>query len=133
MRSSVQSLFAMQTLNVDALFQELVKDNRDLVAALVVDGAGRVQTSDSLAPDVARAAVALAVPAREILDRVSAELGCGALRSVLLEGDRASLAFADVDGATTAVVVGATGASPGALRADALALAARVNETTRLS
>ncbi|MBL9024865.1 MAG: hypothetical protein JNL21_21895 [Myxococcales bacterium] len=123
----------MQTLNVDALFQELVKDNRDLVAALVVDGAGRVQTSDSLAPDVARAAVALAVPAREILDRVSAELGCGALRSVLLEGDRASLAFADVDGATTAVVVGATGASPGALRADALALAARVNETTRLS
>jgi predicted regulator of Ras-like GTPase activity (Roadblock/LC7/MglB family) len=123
----------MQALNVDALFQELVKDNRDLVAALVVDGAGRVHTSDSLAPDVARAAVALAVPAREILDRVSAELGCGALRSVLLEGDRASLAFADVDGATTAVVVGATGASPGALRADALALAARLNETTRLS
>lgn len=123
----------METLNVDALFQELVKDNRDLVAALVVDGAGRVRSSESLAPDVARAAVALAVPAREILDRVSAELGCGMLRTVLLEGDRASMAFADVDGATTAVVVGATGATPGAIRADALTLAARVGEATRAS
>ena len=123
----------MQTLNVDGLFRELVKDNRDLVAALVVDGAGRVQSSDSLAPDVARAAVALAVPAREMLDRVSAELGCGALRAVLLEGDRASIAFADVDGATTAVVVGATGASPGAIRADAVTLAARIGEVTRAS
>ncbi|MBK6519696.1 MAG: hypothetical protein IPG04_37565 [Polyangiaceae bacterium] len=123
----------MLTPDVDSILKELASNNRDLVAALVVDPTGRVQASESLAPEVARAAVAMAVPARDLLDRVSAELGCGALRAVLLEGDRATLAFADVDGASTAVLVGASGAAPGAIRSDALALASRLSRAGRPS
>jgi len=119
--------------NLEILLHSLTQNNPDLVAAMVVDPSGRVRASEAVAPEVARAAVALAVPARDLLDRVCAELGCGALRSVLIEGDLATLAFADVDGATTAVLVGATGAAAGALRADALAFVTRLQEGTRAS
>lgn len=122
---------AQQTL--EAVLQGLTQNNPDVVAAMVVDPTGRVRASEAVAPEVARAAVALAVPARDLLDRVCAELGCGGLRSVLIEGDQATLAFADVDGATTAVLVGATGAAAGALRADALTFVARLREGNRVS
>lgn len=118
---------------IEALIQSLARSNPDLVAAMVIDPSGRVRASEAVAPEVARAAVALAVPARDLLDRVCAELGCGALRSVLIEGDLATLAFADVDGATTAVLVGATGAAAGALRADALAFVTGIREGNRVS
>jgi predicted regulator of Ras-like GTPase activity (Roadblock/LC7/MglB family) len=107
----------------EVLFQQLTLHNSELVAALIVEPTGRVRTSGGLAPEVAKAATALAVPARDLLERVCAELGCGALRAVLIEGDHATLAFADIDGASTAVLVGATGAAAGALRADAIAFA----------
>jgi predicted regulator of Ras-like GTPase activity (Roadblock/LC7/MglB family) len=110
----------------EATFRELNRNNSEVVAALVVEPSGKVRVSEALAPEIAKAAVALAVPARDLLDRVCAELGCGALRTVLIEGDLATLAFADIDGASTAVLVGASGAASGALRADALSFAARV-------
>ncbi len=123
----------MSDPTLEDLLQALTQNNPDLVAAMVVDPSGRVNASRAVAPEVARAAVALAVPTRDLLDRVSAELGCGTLRSVLLEGDLATLAFADIDGASTAVLVGATGAAPGALRADALAFVSRLQESARVS
>jgi predicted regulator of Ras-like GTPase activity (Roadblock/LC7/MglB family) len=111
---------------LDQLMSTVGRNNAEAVAALLVDGAGRVQKSETTAPEVARAAIALATPLRELLDRTAAELGCGALRVALVEGTDASLAFADVDGDITAVLVGAAGAAPGALRADALWLADQV-------
>jgi predicted regulator of Ras-like GTPase activity (Roadblock/LC7/MglB family) len=123
----------MSDPKLEDLLQSLTQNNPDLVAVMVVDPSGRVNASQAVAPEVGRAAVALAVPARDLLDRVSAELGCGTLRSVLLEGDLATLAFADIDGASTAVLVGATGAAPGALRADALAFVGRLQESARVS
>ena len=104
----------------------LRRDNPDVVGAIVIDGRGNVRSADAVSPDLVAVAVALIVPARDLLERLAAELGCGALRSFVVEGDRACLAFADVDGATTAVVLGQTGAAPGALRADAISLAAQV-------
>ncbi|WP_437758614.1 hypothetical protein [Sorangium sp. So ce1389] len=105
------------------LVSTLARGNPEVTAAMVVDGQGRVQASETLAPEVVRAAVAMVVPLREFLDRAAAELGCGALRGTLVEGTEATFALADVDGDRTAVVVGASGASPGALRADSIWLA----------
>ena len=102
----------------------LRRNNPDVLGALVVDARGTVRAADAVSAEVVAAAVALVVPARELLDRLAAELGCGAVRSVFVEGDRASLAFADVDGSSTSIVIGQTGAAPGALRADAVALSA---------
>jgi predicted regulator of Ras-like GTPase activity (Roadblock/LC7/MglB family) len=113
--------------------RELRRNNAEVIGAFVIDGDGRVLAADAVTPDVSAAAVALVVPARELLDRVAAELGCGAVRTFFLEGDRASIAFADVDGSSTAVVLGQTSAAPGALRADALELAHRAAGERRLS
>jgi len=107
------------------LARELRRNNSEVISAFVVDGAGRVRGADAQSPDITAAAVALVVPARELLDRVAGELGCGAIRTFFLEGDRASIAFADVDGSSTAIVVGQSSAAPGALRADAVLLARR--------
>jgi len=105
--------------------RELRRNNHEVIGAFVIDGDGHAFIADAVTADLTAAVVALVVPARELLDRVAAELGCGAVRSFFLEGDRASIAFADVDGASTAVVLGQTAAAPGALRADAVTLARR--------
>ena len=94
-----------------------------MTAAFVVDAEGRVNASETATPEVVRAAVAMVVPLRDFLDRAAAELGCGILRATVVEGSEASFAIADVDGNQTAVVIGASGAAPGALRADSLWLA----------
>ena len=108
---------------LDAYLEELTKANPDVSALLVIDGAGRVQASRSASSDLTRVAVAMAAPLRELLERTSAELGCGELRTTLVEGTSASFAIADVDGDRSVVVVGASRAIPGALRADSLWLA----------
>jgi predicted regulator of Ras-like GTPase activity (Roadblock/LC7/MglB family) len=109
--------------NLTTLVSRIGRGNPEVTGALVVDGGGRVLASEGAAPEVVRAAVALMVPLRDFLDRTAAELGCGELRGALIEGASASLALADVDGDRTAVVIGASGAAPGALRADSLWLA----------
>lgn len=123
--SSNSSSRALPTDPSAQLARELRRNNAEVISAFVVDGAGSIRGADAASPDITAAAVALVVPARELLDRVASELGCGAIRSFFLEGDRASIAFADVDGSSTAIVVGQTSAAPGALRADALSLARR--------
>jgi predicted regulator of Ras-like GTPase activity (Roadblock/LC7/MglB family) len=105
---------------------QIGRGNPEVVAALVVDGDGRVRASEAVAQEVVRAAVAIVVPLRDLLDRAAAELGCGALQSTLVEGRDATFAIADVDGHRTAVVVGSSGAAPGALRADSLWLAEEI-------
>lgn len=101
----------------------LGRGNPEVTAAMVVDAAGRVQASEAVAPEVARAAVAMVVPLRDFLDRAAADLGCGVLRGTVVEGSEATFALADVDGDRTAIVIGASGAAIGAIRADALWLA----------
>ncbi len=51
---------AMSDPNLDSIFQTLAQNNPDLVAAMLVDPSGRVSASQSIAPEVTRAAVALA-------------------------------------------------------------------------
>ncbi len=121
MNSGPLDLFPSATPSAAALLR---RDNPDVAGALIVDGQGTVRASDASTAELVAAAVALVAPTRELLDRLAAELGCGAIRSVFIEGDRASLAFADVDGSTTSIVIGQSGAAPGALRADAISLAA---------
>lgn len=104
----------------------VARGNPEVMAALVVDGSGNVQASESASPELERTAVALLVPLRDLVDRAAADLGCGPLRACLTEGESASFAFADVDGYRTAVVVGRSGAAPGALRADSLWLAEKL-------
>ena len=113
---------------VDQLAQTVVRGNPDVLGVLVVDADGRVHASDAAPEDVVQAAIALTVPLRELLDRTSAELGCGELRTTLIEGRTASIALADVDGFRTVVVIGATGAAGGALRADSLWIADRIRK-----
>jgi len=111
---------------IAAISQSLTRGNPDILGLLVVDGDGRVHASESASDDIVRAAVAITVPLRELLDRASAELGCGELSATVIEGHDASLAIADVDGFRCVVVIGATGAAPGALRADSLWAAERI-------
>lgn len=118
----------MNETNLERALGEVSKNNPEVVAAMCVDPSGSVKVSEAVAPEIARAATALAVPARDLLERVAAELGCGALKMVLIEGELATIAFVDVDGSSMGVLVGATGASPGALRSDARRLAARLAE-----
>jgi predicted regulator of Ras-like GTPase activity (Roadblock/LC7/MglB family) len=110
-------------MSLDSLVSQLSRGNPEVTAALVVDGGGRVQASDSASPEVIKAAVAVLVPLRDFLDRAAAELGCGGLRGSLVEGEEASFALADIDGSRTAIVIGAASSAPGPLRADALWLA----------
>jgi predicted regulator of Ras-like GTPase activity (Roadblock/LC7/MglB family) len=110
-------------MSLESLVRQLSQGNPEVTAALVVDGDGRVQASESASPEVVKAAVAVLVPLRDFLDRAAAELGCGALRGSLVEGEEASFALADVDGARTAIVIGAPASAPGPLRADVLWLA----------
>jgi predicted regulator of Ras-like GTPase activity (Roadblock/LC7/MglB family) len=116
----------MQKTDIEHALAEVSRNNPEIVAALLIEPSGVVRASDAVAPEVTRAATALAVPARDLLERVAAELGCGALKTVLIEGELASLAFADIDGSSMGVLVGASGAAPGALRADAHRLATRL-------
>lgn len=111
----------------------LTRGNPDIVGVLVVDGDGKVHASDFTASDLVAAAVAVAVPLRELLDRAAVELGCGELATTLVEGRDATLAVADVDGDRTLVIVGASGAAPGALRADALWAAESLRKESRPS
>ena len=108
--------------------QTVARGNPDVLGVLVVDGDGKVHATDSTSPDVVRAAVAMAIPLRDLLDRTAAELGCGELSSTVVEGRDASFAIADVDGFRSVIVIGATGAAPGSLRADSLWMAARLRE-----
>ncbi len=114
--------------HLDSLMSVVGRNNAEAVAAILIDGSGRAVKTEGTAPEVARAAVALAVPLRELLDRAAAELGCGALRAALVEGTDASMVFADVDGSATAVLVGSAGATAGALRSDALWLADQLRQ-----
>ena len=109
-----------------ALAQTIARGNPDVLGVMVVDGEGRVHASEAVSEEILRAAVAITVPLRELLDRASTELGCGELAATVLEGRDASLAIADVDGFRTVVVIGATGAAPGSLRADSLWAAERL-------
>ena len=106
----------------------VARGNPDVLAVLVVDGDGKVHATESTSPELVRTAAAMAVPLRDLLDRTTAELGCGELSSTIVEGRDASFAIADVDGFRSVVVVGSSGASPGALRADSLWIAARIRE-----
>lgn len=115
-------------LDMKTLAQTVARGNPDVLGVLVVDADGGVHASESTSPDVMRAAVAMAVPLRELLDRTSTELGCGEHTCTVLEGKDASLALADVDGFRSVVVVGATGAAPGALRADSMWMAERLRD-----
>jgi predicted regulator of Ras-like GTPase activity (Roadblock/LC7/MglB family) len=110
------------------LTQTVARGNPDVLGVLIVDGDGKVHATESTSPEIVRAAVAIAVPLRDLLDRSSAELGCGELSSTVVEGREASFAIADVDGFRSVVVIGATGAAPGSLRADSLWLAARLRD-----
>jgi predicted regulator of Ras-like GTPase activity (Roadblock/LC7/MglB family) len=101
----------------------MARGNPEVTAALVVDASGQVQASEAVAPEVARAAVAMVVPLRDFLDRAAADLGCGVLRATVVEGSEATFALADVDGDRTAIVIGASGAAIGSIRADSLWLA----------
>ena len=112
--------------SVSTLCQALARGNPDVLGLLVVDSDGHVHASDSTTEDIVRAAVAITVPLRELLDRASTELGCGEMCATVLEGRDASLAIADVDGFRSVVVIGATGAAAGALRADSLWVAERL-------
>lgn len=108
---------------VTSLAQTVSRGNPDVLGVLVVDGDGQVHASESASPEVVRAAVAVAVPLRELLDRAATELGCGELSATVVEGREASIAIADVDGFRSVLVIGANGAAPGALRADSLWIA----------
>lgn len=112
--------------SVTALSQTVARGNPDVLGLLVVDGDGHVHASESTSEDILRAAVAVAVPLRELLDRAAAELGCGEMTATVLEGRAASFAIADVDGYRSVVVIGEAGAAPGALRADSLWVAERL-------
>jgi predicted regulator of Ras-like GTPase activity (Roadblock/LC7/MglB family) len=111
----------------------VTRDNAEVVAALVVDGEGRVEASEGTSAELVQAATAFALPLRELLERSSAELGCGLLRGTLVEGDAASFALADVDGGRTAILIGTSGAAPGPLRSDCLWLAEQLRQTGGLS
>jgi len=113
---------------VNQLAQMLARGNPDVLGLLVVDGDGRVHASEAASPDIVQAAVAMTVPMRELLDRTSAELGCGEMRAAIIEGQQASIALADVDGFRTVVVIGASGAAAGALRADSIWVADRIRK-----
>ena len=110
-------------LTVSSLAQTLSRGNPDILGVLVVDADGHVHASETTSPELVRSAVALTVPLRELLDRTASELGCGEMSATVLEGRDASLAIADVDGFRSVVVIGASGAAPGALRADSLWIA----------
>jgi predicted regulator of Ras-like GTPase activity (Roadblock/LC7/MglB family) len=114
--------------NTNRLASMVARGNPDILAVLVIDGDGKVHATESASPQVVAAAVAMAIPLRDLLDRATAELGCGELSSTIVEGRDASFAIADVDGFRSVIVVGAGGASPGALRADTLWVAARVRD-----
>ncbi len=113
--------------NLSERLRSISLDNPSIVATLVVDGAGSIRHAEGTSPELARAAIALLTPLRDLLERAAAELGCGALRTAFLEGETASFALADVDGSTSALVVGCAGAKAGALRADALRVAEITN------
>ena len=114
--------------NSNRLAQTVARGNADVLGVLIVDGDGKVHATESTSPDVVRAAVAIAVPLRDLLDRSAAELGCGELSSTVVEGREASFAIADVDGFRSVVVIGASGAAPGSLRADSMWIASRLRD-----
>ena len=115
-------------VNANRLAQVITHGNPDVIGLLVVDADGKVHASDSASPEVMRAAVAMTVPLCDLIDRTTAELGCGEHSATVVEGREASFAIADVDGFRCVLLIGASGAAPGALRADSLWLAARLRD-----
>lgn len=105
---------------------EVARGNGEVSGAFVVDDEGLVSAKEGAPDELVAAAVAMVVPLRALLDRATAELGVGQLGVTTIEGDRGVLALADVDGARTVVIIGAHGAAPGALRADASYVAERI-------
>ncbi|MCU0655976.1 MAG: roadblock/LC7 domain-containing protein [Polyangiaceae bacterium] len=114
---------------LDTFLEQIHKGNPDVGALLLIDSTGRVIANRTASTELTRVAVAMAVPLRELLERTTAELGCGELRTTLIEGENASLALADVDGDRSVVVVGVARASLGALRADSLWLVDQLRST----
>lgn len=102
------------------LMRTLIRGNPDVVGVMVVDADGRVHAGEAAQSSLLASATAVAVPLRELLDRTATELGCGELAATVVEGSHASFAMADVDGFRSVIVLGANGAAPGALRADAI-------------
>src|SRR4051812_35068185 len=101
---------------LEQIVSVIARGNPEVTAAVIVSANGAVQASESATKDMVQAAIAFAVPLRELLDRTAAELGCGGLKGTLVEGSSASFALADVDGDRTAIVIGASGAAAGSLR-----------------
>ncbi|MEM9693682.1 MAG: roadblock/LC7 domain-containing protein [Myxococcota bacterium] len=105
-------------MSIETLLQRIQSNNPFVTAIAVVDQDGSVEAGQMEGSWIA-AATALLVPLRELLDRTGTELGCGPFTSTLFEGGDASLALADVDGASSVLVLGSTHAPGGALLEDA--------------
>jgi predicted regulator of Ras-like GTPase activity (Roadblock/LC7/MglB family) len=100
--------------------------NPDLHALLLIDAEGSVRAAAGAQDDLVTSATAFVRPIRELMDRSTAQLGCGALRATLIEGAKGSIALADVDGERTLLAIGVAGSAPGSLRADAMSIAAKI-------
>lgn len=109
----------------------LQANNPDVAAYVVFDGSGNVEASGSFDEHLEQAAVAMLTPLRDLLDRSGAELGCGEVRTCVLEGTEGSIALADVDGVRAVAVLGARGAAMGSLVADARWLAGELARGAR--
>jgi predicted regulator of Ras-like GTPase activity (Roadblock/LC7/MglB family) len=112
-----------EMINLSSLVKRLSRANPHAPLAFLVDNKGTLHCPDGMQTAAVRPAVAQVVKLREVASRLMTELGCGAMQSVLLDGDSGNLALAGVDGERMAVIVGGSAAPPGALRADALWLA----------
>ena len=110
------------------LVREVVGGNPGVMAALVFDDEGRVEASAGTSDEMVSAAVAIFVPMRELLERTAASLGCGEMRSTLLQGSKATLAVTDIDGVQAVAVMGTEAAAPGPLLEDSAWLARRLRE-----
>lgn len=110
------------------LVREVTGGNPSVLGAFIFDVDGHVEASSGTADDLVTAAVALCVPLRDMLERTSASLGCGEMRSTLLQGSKASLAVTDVDGVQAVAVMGVEGAPAGALLSDSAWIARRLRD-----
>ncbi len=117
--------------DLTALVREVVGGNPGVMGALVFDDEGRVEASVGTDDGMVEAAVAMCVPLREMLERATASLGCGEMRSTLVQGSKATLAVSDIDGIQAVAVMGVEGAAPGPLLQDSVWLARRLRDGGR--
>lgn len=111
-----------------SLVREVAGGNPGVMGALVFDDEGRVEASAGTDEGMVEAAVAMFVPMREMLERAAASLGCGEMRTTLLQGSKATLAVSDVDGIQAVALMGVEGAAPGPLLQDSAWLARQLRE-----